>query len=386
MKILYGYPYFPSMAYGNVEKMTFDFLERLRNAGIDITGFCLTIDPPSDRLTFSEIERLWKRGDKKILDFYESLQKALDGYDVFINSVGINLHPEFVKSLKCLTVFQCNDDPESSYDLSRPAAYAYDLCLVGNIAEIENYKSWGIKNIRWRPLGLSPEIYNSNLTEEDLRNDQRDIDLFMMIDKNYPLRKARLDHLERAFPDAHFYGGGWKRGFLAPSLQLDYLRRAKIGPNIHNSTGPINYRTFYLPANGVMQICDNKSYLGQIYKLNEEVVGFDSIKECEELCRYYLAHDEERIRISLQGWKRAVSDYNEITIFKRDIEYFKEIIGKIDQKEDGFNVIALKHLNARSLMYNFFEDFYHQLIRQIQLLPMRFRRKLNKIWGNLFEK
>ena len=89
------------------------------------------------------------------------------------------------------------------------------------------------------------------------------------------------------------HGAGWPKGFLPEKERVPLLQRTKIGVNIHNSTGPINFRTYYLPANGVMQICDNKKHLPMVFELNKEVVGFDSIEEAIDLCRYYLEHDEE---------------------------------------------------------------------------------------------
>ena len=225
-----------------------------------------------------------------------------------------------------LTVFQCFDDPESSNHLSKPVAYAYDLSLVGNIAEVETYKSWGVKNAEWAPMGVFPEIYDNSLTYESILNGDRDIDLFMMIDKTFPVRTARLDVLDKAFPDAHFYGKGWKRGYLPSGKEVEYLKRSKIGPNTHNSTGPINYQTFYLPINGVMQICDNKAHLGEIYELGKEAIGYDDINECVDLCRYYLTHDEERREIAANGWKRATRDYTEIPLFAQKIKLFEKYI------------------------------------------------------------
>lgn len=319
LKILYGYSWFESEAYGNIQELSLSYFNRLNEAGFDVEGFCLTLNPPGNCLSFKEMDKRWRRGDKVLLELYERLEKALEGKDVLINGPGINLHPEFVEKLPVFTVFQCFDDPESSANLSRPVAAAYDLCLVGNIAEVGTYRSWGVKHAEWSPMGLLPNIYDSKLTYDDILNGERDIDLFMMIDRLAPLRKERLDKLAQAFPAAHFYGKGWPRGYLSNDKEIAYLSRAKIGPNIHNSTGPINYRTFYLPANGVMQICDNKSHLGMIYELDKEVVGFDSIEECIDLCRYYNCHDFERKTIAANGWKRAISDYSEIAVFKKNI-------------------------------------------------------------------
>jgi spore maturation protein CgeB len=325
-KILVGYPYFRSSTYGDVEQMVLTYLRRLQTAGFDVEGFCLTLDPPGPRLRFPDLDRRWRRGDPELLGMYDRLQAKLEGKDVFLNDSGINLHPEFVENLRVLTVYQCYDDPESSADLSRPVAASYDLCLVGNIAEVETYRSWGVRRAEWRPMGLQPEIYDPALTREQILDGDRDLDLFMMLDRQSPWRKQRVEKLAAAFPDAHFYGDGWPKGFLPADRQIEYLKRAKIGPNIHNSTGPINYRTFYLPANGVLQVCDNKGHLAKIYELGKEAVGFDSIEECIELCRYYMAHDDERRQLAAAGWDRVMRDYTEVAIFRRIVALMSEML------------------------------------------------------------
>jgi spore maturation protein CgeB len=327
LKVLYCYPYYDSPdTYVDVQKLEFAYIEQLRHAGFDVEPFCVTLDPPGPCLTFPDLDHKWRYGDKKLLAMYEKLEKALQSNDVLYNVCGINLHPEFVEKLPVFTVFQCGDDPENSKNLSIPAAHAYDLCLVQNIAEIATYKQRGIQNVEWIPLGSRSFLLDRTLTAEMILHGDRDIDLFMMSDKESPWRKERLELLANAFPQAHFYGRGWPRGFLPVGQELHYLRRAKIGPNIHNSTGPINFRTYYLPANGVMQLCDNKSHLAGIYELNKEVVGFDTMKECIELCRYYLAHDDERRQIAAAGWKRAMTDYNEIAVYERAVRLFEKYI------------------------------------------------------------
>ena len=114
--------------------------------------------------------------------------------------------------------------------------------------------------------------------------------------------------------------------FYDEDKKTDLYQRTKIGPNFHNSSGPINFRTFTLPANGVMQLCDNKKNLGKIFELNKEVIGFDSVEEAIDQTRYYLSHDNERIEIAIAGWKRALKDYNEITVFGLAEKYINELI------------------------------------------------------------
>ena len=327
-RILLAYPYFPSQTYSDVEQLQLAQIERLNSCGHWVEGFCITVNPPAPMIKFRELDALWKRGDRDLMVMYDRLEKKLDDgkFDVLINECGINLHPSFVERLPVFTVFQCFDDPESSRHLSRPAAAAYDLSFVGNIAELDTYRSWGVRHVHWTPMGIQHGVYDPTLTEQEILDGQRSIDLFMMSDRLSRVRKPRLDQLAAAFPDAHFYGQGWARGYLDWDDQIDSLRQAKIGPNLHNSTGPINYRTFYIPANGVLLICDNKRHLGGIYELNKEAVGFDTVDECIELCRYYLAHDRERREIAAAGWKRAMNDYTEEAVFNRKVRIINEQI------------------------------------------------------------
>lgn len=320
LRILYCYPRFRSEAYGDVDRLTQDYLTRLRTAGYQVEGFCLTLDPPGPCLTWAALDRRWRWGDRKLLGLYERLQQALVGKDVLLNVSGINLHPDFVAELPVFTVFQCFDDPENSHNLSHPVAAAYDLCLVGNIAEVGTYRTWGVNAVEWTPMGVDPSIHDPTLTEQDILEGTRDVDLLLLADRTSPWRTARLDRLAAAFPAGRFHGKGWPSGYLPPVEQVQMLRRAKVGPNLHNSTGPVNFRTYYLPANGVLQVCDNRSHLGQIFRLGEEVVGFDTIDECIDLCRYYLAHDQERREIAARGFRRAMADYTEVPVFARKLE------------------------------------------------------------------
>ena len=323
LKILLGYSHYPY--HFNVGAWVEAWLERLRAQGIAVDGFCLTLHPPGPWLDWPELDARWRRGDPELLGFYETLVRRLDHYDVFVNWNGINLHPEFVRQLPTFNVFGCFDDPELSESLSKPVAAAYDLSMVGNAAEVETYRSWGVKNAHFWPLGFHVEDYDPSLTHEEILQGNRDVDVALLCERVSGWRAERLDRFAAAFPQGVFRGRGWPQGFLPEEERLPLYRRTKIGVNFHNSTGPINFRTYILPANGVMQLCDNKAHLGNVYELDQEVVGFDTVEEAIELCRYYLAHDDERRQIAAAGWTRAHRDYNEVAVFQRLINDVQQL-------------------------------------------------------------
>ena len=135
-------------------------------------------------------------------------------------------------------------------------------------------------------------------------------DVVLCAERRSVWRRRRLELLTAAFPQALCFGRGWPQGQI-PDAELHRLyARARIGWNLHNSTGPINRRLFALPAFGVLQICDNKTGLGRIFRLGEEVVGFDTIPEAIELTHYYLAHADEAREIARRGYERFWRDYH----------------------------------------------------------------------------
>ena len=119
---------------------------------------------------------------------------------------------------------------------------------------------------------------------------------------------------------------------LREEEKIPLYQKTKIGPNFHNSTGPINYRLYTLPANGVMQLCDNKSHLGSIFELDKEVVGFNTVEEAIELTKYYLSHENERVDIAVAGWKRALKDYNEYAVFGLVEKFVSELHPQLKPK------------------------------------------------------
>jgi spore maturation protein CgeB len=372
MKFLLGYSYYRNPV--DVKSWVEGWLGRLRSSGIQVDGFPLTLNPPGPRLGWQELDTRWHRGDRELLSMYENLARRLEDYDVFVNWNGINLHPDFVHQLPTSNVYGCFDDPESSDDLSRPVAWAYDLCMIGNIAELETYRGWGVKQVRFWPMGYRFNDYDPCLTRERILSGERDVDVTLLCERTSPWRRERLVRFSSAFPQGVYYGNGWPNGFLAEERRVGLLQRTKIGINIHNSTGPINFRTYILPANGIMQICDNKSHLGEIFALGKEVIGFDTIEEAIDLTRYYLAHDNDCREIAAAGWERALKYYNEVATFRLVEKYVNEISTETPINRPDCNVSAFLTNHRR---HSFFKRIVFMLALPINLLK-RLTRRLTK--------
>ena len=297
-----------------------------------VSCFCLTLNPPGPRLSWRQLDRLWKLKDRKLMKMYERLQEAAVDCDVLINYNGLNIHPEFLAYLPTFNVFCCFDDPESSTNLSAPVAANYDAVFYGNIASRFQYESWGCKRIAWLPIFTAPSDVPANTERRELFERKRDIDVSFVGEKNH-WRRNRLEKLAHSFPQARCYGKGWDSGYVASSVLKSLYSRTKIGWNVHNSTGPINRRLFTLAGFGILPICDNKTGLGHIFELGCEAIGFDTIPEAIEATNYYLNNEVERLEIAQNAYHRFWRDYQSEAIWQRIFRQLGEWM-RYDQSDE----------------------------------------------------
>jgi len=351
--------------------------KRRRQRGFDVENFCTTIPYLKGRwLHFPELDQRWKAGDLALMQMYEDLAERLEDRDVLILYNGANLHPEFVKWLKMMKVYTAGD-PESEDILAKPLAPSFDLHLVNHVPSVETYQSWGLKHVYFWPLGsqtIEEEV--DDLSEEVIRDTSRRPLPIVLFCERSSYRKERLDKLTQAFPEALCAGRGWPRGFVDwPEMWFAY-RQAQIGWNVHNSTG-FNFRTYELAAYGVMQICDNKSDLPQIYELGKEVVGFDSIEECIQLTHYYLAHPGEQREIALAAWKHWKRDYTPDRVWDRlvdVVEAYWPSFSKSPPPDASIIRLKLRMHSQRSCFY--------RLVQRIKHVRQRIARRLTRILSN----
>lgn len=312
-----------------------------------------------------KLNRAYIEKDARLFNLYGKIRKLSESHDIFIVNYENVYHPDFVESLKNIyTVIVSGDDPESSDSCSKPYVQAFDHSFAWGINFDKNTKitkkflEWGAKRADFWPHGVREDMYDSKLTAESILNKDRDIDLVYVGSSG--LKLGRIAAIKRAFPQIKIYGYDWNwktffKEFIlykktygnwnfknignainailcglnnVEEISADELiplyQRAKIGINIHLSYGPSNLRMYQLPANGVMQICDCKEGLGDVYNIGKEIVVYDSIEEAIKLIRYYLEHEQERKKIAVAGFERTMRDYKRLQTFLNVMEKIKE--------------------------------------------------------------
>jgi len=92
------------------------------------------------------------------------------------------------------------------------------------------------------------------------------------------------------------------------------------------------------------------------------VIGFDTVEECIDQCRYYLAHDRERREIAAAGWARATRDYTEVPIFQRVVDTLSEMLPPERSPERSIPDIVARQRKATRL-----RRLLHPLARGVEL-------------------
>jgi len=284
----------------------------------------MPIPAPGGWWPFDKLDKAYRSGDRALMEAYEEIARTVTSNDILVVAGGSMMHPEFVKSLPSYNVLICCDDPDSSAVLSQPVAPSFDFSFTLNVACVDDYKRWGCKNADW--LFVPPgKLFQDNApTDEEMLNPKRNNKTVMFCERTSGIsdRAQRIEKLLQSFPRTLVRGQGWPGGFITDKEMIAVYKNTKIGWNLHNSLGPTNLRTYSLPLMGLLQICDNKSHLSKIFKLDEEVIGFDSLEECIDKTKYYLAHEEERQEIAYRGWKRMKTEY---TLENYYVRFFEKI-------------------------------------------------------------
>ena len=282
-------------------------------------------------------------------EFEECIKK--NHADAIIVTNNPPYHPDFLRKLAVYKVLFSGDDPGATYMRNIPYQHAYDHIFYLNpdysedMNMSEKMRYCGMRNENWIPHGIFDEDCDPRQTEQTILEHQRDIDIiyvgapyrqkFELLAKvkKFFGRRCRLYGRFPFYYNLFFnfkYGWpGWMKSLSFPE-RTRLHQRAKIGFNVHwNEYGLGNQRLYYLPANGVMQICDCPRYLNRIFEVGKEVIAYENVDELIEKIQYYLQHDDERKEIALNGFRRVVKDYRFSNIVRKSANYIVEGMGRI---------------------------------------------------------
>jgi spore maturation protein CgeB len=267
--------------------------------------------------------------------------------DALLVDNALPYHPDFLRTLDVFKVLRTTDGPLAAYDRDFAYVHAYDQVLFHSPAYSrdmgmeEKLRYVGAKDARFWPLGLFDRMFDPTQGEEMLFGHRRDIDV-LFIGVPHVNKMPLLAKMKKAFGRRCIIRGvaTWKHnvyfnfmhgfpGWVRPVGFEDYVslyQRTRIGFNVHNrgdyTVG--SYRLFELPANGVMQISDGGEYLDAFFKTGEEIIGYRGADELIAKVRYYLDHEDERMAIARNGYRRVMRDHRMVHRLRQGAEIIEQ--------------------------------------------------------------
>ncbi|MBK9130716.1 MAG: glycosyltransferase [Gammaproteobacteria bacterium] len=280
------------------------------------------------------LDDLYFNRDKQLMHLYNEFESALNKYkiDAVVVDNRFPYHPDYLRKIKAYKVLRTTDGPVAAYDRDLAFLHAYDHVLYHSPAYSpdmgmeEKLRYCGARRVDFWPLAVFDALYDKGRSETSLFSQKRDIDL-IFIGAQHLNKMPLLADVKRAFGRRFYLYGvttlkrniyfnikfrlpGWIRS-VPFTKYVSLYQRTKIGINVHNrgkyTVG--NYRLFDLAANGVMQISDGGEYLQSFYDVGSEIVSYDSSRELINKISYYLSHEDERLNIAINSYRRVMRDH-----------------------------------------------------------------------------
>ncbi|MCC2165814.1 glycosyltransferase [Brotaphodocola catenula] len=114
------------------------------------------------------------------------------------------------------------------------------------------------------------------------------------------------------------YDDDYAKSFRCFKISLCFLR--KMNHDLHTS------RSMEIPACGGFMMAERTVEHQKLFKEDKEAVFFSSKEELLKKCKYYLSHDEERIKIVENGRNRCLkSGYSNIETLRRIIDEVQQM-------------------------------------------------------------
>jgi spore maturation protein CgeB len=194
----------------------------------------------------------------------------------------------------------------------------YDLVTSSLPNFVEQLRTGAIRSA-YLPLYFAPAIVN------EVGAKARDLPLTFVgsVSAAHSERSRFLEGVAEAVPLA-VYGlmegssgnGGLKRVHRGPALgrsMYDILARSGLTLNRHIDVArgnANNLRLFEATGMGACLLTERTGNLPDLFEPGREVVAYDGIEECVDLCRYYLKDMPAAMKIAEAGQRRCLSDHS----------------------------------------------------------------------------
>ena len=216
------------------------------------------------------------------------------------------------------------DDPRYFDSLVRHVAPFYDHIFTKSERMVPRYKEIGVDKVHELAFGCDPNTY---YFEPALK---KSINASFI--GTYDRRRSKLlRSLNRK--DLHIYGPYWRlfhrKDSVHNAIWGDEVRhtinKSKVVLNIHAQSDldlAPNMRAFEIPGCHALMLTDRPNGIEKYYEIGKEMVCYDGPRDLASLIDYYSEADEEREKISAQGYEKTVSQHT----YKHRMKQFLDLV------------------------------------------------------------
>ncbi|MFC5405503.1 CgeB family protein [Cohnella soli] len=255
---------------------------------------------------------------------------ALDGMHLSVDKV------QQVNRLGVRTAIWFTDDPYYT-DITAGIAQNYFHVFTLERNCLPFYTERGCTRVSYLPLGVDPAAFRPRNTPISTRGEicfigtayWNRVDLF---NRTIPLIAHRNLHISGMWWDRLAEFERWRSlidlgVWMEPDATSERYNANRIVINAHRAhddetfnqnraliaaVSP-NPRTFEIAASATLQLTDMRDDIVQFYVPDREIVTYLSPEELAHKAEYYLAHEEERQHIALNGLYRTMRDHTYVS-------------------------------------------------------------------------
>ena len=204
---------------------------------------------------------------------------------------GSGIPPELIRQVRCPTVLWYQDDIFATEHGRRDIAYngaAFDLVYSFDKCALDEYRTYGIEDVRWLPLAMSPAVHRKLYLPK-----KYDVSFVGTL---FPNRKRLIERLQKRFDV-----------FVAQAYMDDMVQifnQSKIVLNLGVGPTGIQSRVFETLGCGAFLLTNEIPEDSRLFEDRKHLVYFNE-ENIEDLIAYYLEREDEREEIALNGYLEA---------------------------------------------------------------------------------
>lgn len=92
--------------------------------------------------------------------------------------------------------------------------------------------------------------------------------------------------------------------------KIYYLSRINLSQTLHSIFTGVQLRVFDIMASGGFVLTNYQSELENLFDIDHDMAVYHDFDEMEDLVRFYLSHEKERVRMAVSGYKHVINDYS----------------------------------------------------------------------------